>query len=230
MNQDEPIELNKERRLNHAINKLAMDEAPSRDLWPGIQSRIELDISQNVGENKVQNTRQKNIETKFSHSGWKNWAVAASLVLCVGSLSLSWNQLEKAEAIYAHVDLIEKRLVEAENESDRTNKIVTKRASYEPTINGTNIEYVRQIEAMETEFKVAKARLMARISMNQQHIGGELFKKIETDLLEIESATRVLKNAMIEQNVDTHFAHLLQATYEQELTVLTQLAKLDNAI
>jgi len=227
MSSEELIDLDKERRLNKAISGLQEAESTERDLWPDIRSRIE---SSAIGMNSTEASMKK-LETKLSGPRWINWAVAASLVVCVGSLSLSWHQLEKAEAIYAHIGgMNDGVLKEADANLLANTKERLENASFSAYSQSPQAEYVRQVEAMETEFKVAKAGLMARISMNSAQIDEALFKQIETELLEIERATLVLKKAMGKQHIDANFTNLLRVTYQQELTVLTQLAKLDTTI
>ncbi len=247
MNRQKTIDLDKERRLNQAIKQLATEEPPCNDLWPAIQDEIntiECTRSQSgdlFGSDN--NYSRKNIETKLFKQSWNSWVIAASLVVCVGSVSYSWVQLEKADAIYAEVNHIQQQIdsklalpdPQAEGktvsfEPKGTEKLssAANRRTDSDVVNADY--YVRQVDAMEKDFKAARASLMARISMNRANIDEALLTQIETELMEIERATLVLKKAMGRQQVDANFTNLLRLTYQQELTVLTQLAKLDTTI
>lgn len=251
MSHQKPIDLEKERRLNLAIEQLASEEATTHDLWPRIESQIKAESQSSNSSHAIpsdssdvfKTNSQKNVETKLLSRSWNSWAIAASLVVCVGSVSYSWMQLEKADALYAEVNQIKQQI--GANLDSTTHAVTRKNVSFEPNANeesnllSTNAVdsrevnadyYVRQVDAMEKEFKAARASLMARIAMNGAHIDEALLTQIETELMEIERATLVLKKAMGRQQVDANFTNLLRLTYQQELTVLTQLAKLDTTI
>ncbi len=235
---EKTIDLEKERKLNQAIAQLKTAEATPSDLWPGIAERI----ASNPSAGK---SAKKNAETKLFASRWHNWAIAASLVLCVGSLTYSWHQVDKANAVYAQASEIQAKL-EAELQQNGQAQTQSGEVSIEsqglsnPRIASVSFQtndssevdasyYRRQVDQMEKEFKAAKASLMARISMNRANIDEALLRQIETELMEIERASLVLKKAMGQQ-FDANFTNLLRVTYQQELTVLSQLAKLDNTI
>ncbi|MBV1909865.1 MAG: hypothetical protein KUG78_11125 [Kangiellaceae bacterium] len=243
MSNDKYIDLGKERQLNQALGELADEEITARNLWPEIESRLndsltavnnhKESVSSNVGhESQHSLSTTKNLETKLYKQRWIGWSIAASLIVSIGSVTLGLHQLEKAEAIYAHIELREE--LHARRDSDAINAVQVKSSGQSHYSNSSDeiahVEYIRQLELMEREFKVAKAGLMARISMNQSRIDESLLKKIEVDLLGIETATRLLKNAIGNQPADANFTNLLRTTYQQELTVLTQLAKLDTTI
>ena len=243
MNDQQPIDLDKERRLNHAIGRLADSESTPSDLWPSVKAQIlALDeISASAGaDNQAQ--PMTNVETKLFAWRWNSWAIAASLMLCVGSVTYSWQQLAKAKAIYAqvsemqaHIETHQSLLANAANKNSLTNNAIAEQTKQWSLNSADNSEvnseyYSKQVAAMEREFKTAKASLMARISMNRTNIDEALFSQIEIELMEIERATLVLKKAMGRQQVDANFTNLLRVTYQQELTVLTQLAKLDATI
>lgn len=251
MTHQKTIDLEQERRLNQAIKQLASEEQTAHDLWPSIKSKIQADVktsssesaSSSAGADSVKVVPQKNVETKLFARSWNSWAIAASLVICVGSVSYSWMQLEKADAIYAEVNQIQQKLnsnLEAASQTASGSTVSLKPASKENSdllpasiIDSREVNadyYVRQVDAMEKEFKAAKASLMARIAMNRANISEALLTQVETELMEIERATLVLKKAMGRQQVDANFTNLLRLTYQQELTILTQLAKFDTTI
>ena len=221
VNTEQPVNLDKERRLNKAVVNLAKEAIPIQELWPNIKRKLEH-VSSIDGPKE---NNKKEFETKLLDSRWKNWSIAASLALCISSLSFSWHQLDKAEAIYAK---IEQR--EVYTEMGRVAAVNHAHFNDYDENQFVQVVHVRQMESMEREFKVAKAGLMARISMQQSHISKALIKQIQTELLEVETASIVLKKAMVNQAFDADIANLLRVTYQQELTVLVQLARLDSTI
>jgi len=198
MKKDEPINLNQERKLNQLLDQqiagLATEEATSRDLWMDIESKI------TAAKPKASSKEHKN-------NRWASWAIAASLVISLGSLGLSWNNLRQAESIYAQIEIQKS----------------TQQQNYRNSVH-------YQIEMMEQEFKLAKVGLMSQISMNRNNIDKPLLSEIERDLSVINKAAELLKSAIEKQPENTEYPKLLRATYQQELVVLTQLAKLDNSI
>jgi len=198
MKEDEPIDLNQERKLNHLLDQqiagLATEESTSRDLWMGVES-------------KITDVESKSSSTEHKKNRWASWAIAASLVISLGSLGMSWNNLRQAESIYAQIEIQKS----------------TQQQSYR-----SSVQY--QVELMEQEFKLAKVGLMSQISMNRDNIDKPLLAEIERDLSVINKAAELLKSAIEKQPENTEYPKLLRATYQQELTVLTQLAKLDNSI
>jgi len=198
MKEDEPIDLNQERLLNQKIACLATEEATPRDLWSSIESEI------SITNDKAQD---KSATPNHKKNAWASWAIAASLVISLGSLGLSWNNLRQAESLYAQIEL---------DKSDQ-------KQDYRKTVH-------YQVDLMEQEFKLAKVGLMSQISMNRNHIDKSLLLEIEKDLSVINKATSLLKTAIDKQPDNTEYPKLLRATYQQELAVLTQLAKLDTSI
>jgi anti-sigma-K factor RskA len=220
MKNSDSIDLNQERKLASEIQSLAVEGSPSEDLWPAIEKRIR--VYESLPKlNKPESSG--NSETKFYRAKWIPWAIAASLVVSLGSLSISWQQLEKAEVLLAEL--------EQPNRS-KTIEAAEAQVSYasldasSPNEKGLQT----QVNLMEQEFKLARVGLMSRIAMNRSKIDKSLLKDIQERLQEVESAADVLKQAIAEQPNNLVLAELLKTTYQQELNVLTQLAKLDNTI
>jgi hypothetical protein len=244
MNDQNPIDLDKERKLNQAIDQLAKFENTSVDLWPSIKKRIEpsskLNLhganqsqAQTVYNQKADATYSTSVVTNLFSSRWNSWAIAVSLLVCIGSVTYSLQQLDKADEVLAQAIQLQQNGATKANLESQTD-FGADRVAYNETsaIHGevNSSYYVHQVDQMEKEFKAAKASLMARISMNSANFDKALIKQIETELMEIERATLVLKKAMGRQQLDENFTNLLRVTYQQELTVLTQLAKLDTTI
>ncbi len=188
------IDLSQERALNEQINSLAREQDMANDRWPEIKANI---------------TRA---ETKYYTARWIPWAIAASLVISLTSVTYSWNNLQQAKSLYARMENLQNVEQPGIQDSDYEN----------------SIEY--QVNLLEQEFKIAKAGLLSQISMNRAHIDEKLFLDIENQLTDIEQAVLLLKSAIKQQPENTNLPRLLTTTYQQELAVLTQLAKLDTNI
>lgn len=198
------VELSQERLLNEQIKQLPQAQATPIDLWPEIKSAIVRP------------------ETKYYTARWIPWAIAASLVVSLVSVTYSWNSLQQAKSLYAKIENAPNELnVETNNSS--LQKAALQNVSYE-----NSLQY--QVNQLEQEFKIAKAGLLSQISMNRAHIDKKLFLEIENQLVDIEQAVVLLKSAIKEQPDNTNLPKLLTTTYQQELAVLTQLAKLDTSI
>ncbi len=229
MKDDELINLNKERRLNQKIELLEDREVMDTDLWPSIKQQILLDKNKT---RRGQDDWQKNemsldrsrldrhdaSKSQYYTPRWIPWAIAASLLVSVGSVTFSWRALNQAESIYAELDQVK------ESGSENSGfEVLTSNVQDSKGI-------ANQVKLMEQEFTLAKASLMSRISMNQKRIDDTLLKDINDRLLEIELATKSLKDAIGKNPEEESLHSLLKMTYQQELTVLTQLAKLDSSI
>ena len=188
------IDLSQERALNEQINSLAQEQDMANDLWPDIKANIARP------------------ETKYYTARWIPWAIAASLVISLTSLTYSWNNLQQAKSLYARMENVQNVEPPRIQDSDYEN----------------SIQY--QVNLLEQEFKIAKAGLLSQISMNRAHIDEKLFSDIEIQLTDIEQAVLLLKSAIKQQPENTNLPRLLTTTYQQELEVLTQLAKLDTNI
>ncbi len=225
MENSDSIDLNQERKLASEIQNLAVESSPSEDLWPGIEQRIRAYESL-PNLNKGESSRRS--ETKFYRAKWIPWAIAASLVVSLGSLSISWQQLEKAEVLLAELEQPRRSNV-IEGNVIKGNEVQASYASLDTSSsNGKGLQ--TQVNLMEQEFKLARVGLMSRIAMNRSKIDKNLLKDIQERLQEVESAASILKQAIAEQPNNLVLAELLKTTYQQELNVLTQLAKLDNTI
>ncbi len=198
MKDSDLTDLGQERALNEQIAALSNEEVMHNDVWPSVKRVISRP------------------ETKFYTARWIPWAIAASLVVSLGSLSVSWNNLQQAKSLYAQAE-------QSNLEQQDVDELAHLRSMYEQSLD-------YQVSLMEQEFKVAKVGLVSRISMNRAHIDEKLFEEIEKQLTEIEKATQLLKLAIRSQPANSNLPRLLRATYQQELAVLTQLAKLDTSI
>lgn len=194
MKETELIDLSEERALNEQIASLAKEEAMQNNLWPNIRASI------------------TKLETKYYTARWIPWAIAASLVVSLASVTYSWNNLQHAESLYAKMENLQNV------DQNRPQGL-----AYQSSIQF-------QVDLLEQEFKVAKAGLFSQISMNRAHINEKLFSEIENQLADIEQAVGLLKSAIKQQPDNTNLPRLLTTTYQQELAVLTQLAKLDTSI
>ncbi|WP_444997878.1 hypothetical protein [Aliikangiella sp. IMCC44359] len=139
--------------------------------------------------------------TKAYKSRWIPIAMAASLLISFAALWMSWSYFEDAKQLYA------------------TNHQL-KADSKERNIQA-------QIKSMEHEYSLAKSALLAQIGMNSAHTERNLLADVKSNLIIIEQATQALKSAIMQQPEDPALIKLLNATYQQELVVLTKLAKLN---
>jgi len=158
-------------------------------------------------ESRIKGVNSQSGRNNHNTNSWIWWGIAASLVISVGSLGFSWNHLRQAEILYAQMEIQQ----------------MSKKDDYKKTLN-------YQVDLMEQEFKLAKVGLISQISMNQTHIDKLLFSEIQRDLMGINQAAKQLKMAIEKQPDNAEFPKLLRATYQQELSVLTRLAKLDASI
>jgi len=200
MKETDLIDLSEERALNEQIASLAKEEAMQNDLWPNINTSI------------TKFETKDRLETKYYTARWIPWAIAASLVISLASVTYSWNNLQQAESLFAKLENLQ---------NVDQNKL--QGLAYQSSIQF-------QVDLLEQEFKIAKAGLFSQISMNRAHIDEKLFSEIENQLTDIEQAVVLLKSAIKQQPGNISLPRLLTTTYQQELTVLTQLAKLDTSI
>lgn len=200
LKETELIDLSQERALNVQIASLAKEESMKNDLWPGIKTGIAKFETKN------------RLETKYYTARWIPWAIAASLVVSLASVTYSWNNLQHAESLYAKME-------NQQNANENNSQDLVYQSS---------IQF--QMDLLEQEFSIAKAGLFSQISMNRAHIDEKLFSEIENQLADIEKAVVLLKSAIKQQPDNTNLPRLLTTTYQQELAVLTQLAKLDTSI
>ncbi len=206
MNETELIDLSEERALNEPIASLLKEEATPNNLWPDIKTRI-MEL-----ETKCRLEKTHRLEAKYYTARWIPWAIAASLVVSLFSVIYSWDHLQHAESLYAEIENLKK-----------SNENKTQERVYENSIQF-------QVDLLEQEFRVAKVGLLAQISMNRVHIDEKLFLEIKNQLVDIEQAVVLLKSAIKQQPDNSNLPRLLTSTYQQELAVLTQLAKLDTSI
>ena len=185
MKNEQTLDLNKERELQRHIADLATEDEPQLDLWSGIKARIE--------------------QPKFISRTpkWIPWAVAASLIVSIGSVSFSWQNLQNAEEIYSQL----------------------KTETNHEQLSGLN-----QVALIEDSYKIAKASLMETIVKPNSSIDSQLMSQIEDRLVDIEFAAALLKVAIEKQPTDSQLHLLLKATYQQELEILTQIAKLETKL
>ena len=203
MKESDFIDLNQERRLNLQIASLEKEQAMQNNLWPNIEASIVRP------------------EIKYYTAKWIPWAIAASLIISIGSVTFSWNHLRQAEALYAQID---------ENKSNQialNDRIADKEKNNQLQYR-KSVSY--QVEQMEQEYKLAKVELMKIIAMNPSQIEERLLKDIEKTLIDIEHAALTLKAAINQQPDNNNLPLLLKATFQKEISVLTQLAKLDSSI
>ena len=184
MNNDSPVDINKEKKLLEAIQSLPDAETPSRDLWAGIADQL---------------TKR---ETKTYTPRWIPWAIAATLLLSFSSVFVSWTNLQTANQALAENNISNQKVI------------------------GVHA----QLKAMEQEFGLAKSALLSQIAMNSTQTDADLMSDVKSNMIIIEQATNQLKAAIIKQPENPSLQKLLQATYQQELVVLTQLAKLDTGV
>jgi len=182
MKNEETLDLNKERDLQKHIADLATDEEPGVNLWTGIKAKIE--------QPKVVSRVPK----------WIPWAVAASLIISIGSVSFSWQNLQQAKDIYSQL--------EAETNYEESRELT-------------------QVALIEDSYSIAKASLMKTIFRLNSGIDSQLMSQIEDQLVDIQLAATLLKVAIKKQPTDSQLPLLLKATYQQELEILTQIVKLD---
>lgn len=188
MNEKEIADLAQERTLNQQIASLAKEQATATNLWPGIKAEITAPV------------------IKQATAKWIPWAIAASLIVSVGSVVFSLSNLRQAEVLYAQIEAQESEW-----------------SPYQRSVS-------YQVELMEKEYRQAKIELMKSITMNHSRIDTDIILEVEATLLGIEHATTMLKAAIKEQPDNDRLPLLLKATYQQEISVLTQLAKLERSI
>ena len=140
-------------------------------------------------------------ETKIYNRRWMPVALAASLVVSFGAVWLSWNNLQTAKAFYA--------------------------SSQQGIDEQNQLSIQSQIDTMEHEYGLAKSALLAQIGMNSANSDEDLLADVKSNLIIIEQATSELKAAIAKQPEDPALLKLLNTTYQQELAVLSNLAKLN---
>lgn len=143
-------------------------------------------------------------EIKSYTPRWIPWSIAATLMVSLASFFVSWNNLQSAQQLMA------------------INTVQATRGE----ISDINL----QIKVMEQEYGLAKSALLAQIGSHADEIDNNLLRDVKSNLLIIERATDELKSAINKQPENPSFPKLLKATYQQELVVLSQLAKLNQDI
>jgi len=147
-------------------------------------------------------------EEKSVRNTWISWSAVATLTLSVGILAFSWNKLEQAELMMKQAESIS--------------------VQYEERL-------ISQLDSMEREYRLARSTFLAQIQYNSQDqvVDGEE-NNLQSDLYEqlvvFEKATNELKAAIKAQPSDPNLPKLLKATYQQELAVLSKLAKLNQNV
>lgn len=177
------VDLNQDKALSQAMRNLAFEAEPERDLWPEIAAKLPAR------------------ETKGYNRRWMPVAIAASLVLSLGAVWYSWQNLQQAKAYYVQ--------------------------SQQPSRAQSQVDIHDQIKMMEHEYGLAKSALLAQIGMNAAQSDEDLLTDVKSNLIIIEQATNELKAAIAQQPENPGLLKLLNATYQQELAVLSQLAKLN---
>ncbi|MCF6194185.1 MAG: hypothetical protein L3J46_07625 [Kangiellaceae bacterium] len=185
MKNEETLNLNKERELQGRIANLAREDEPRVDLWPGIKTKIEQPM------------------VTYRMPKWIPWAIAASLIVSIGSVRFSWQNLQQAKEIYSQI---------------KTETIVE------------DSSRMTQVALIEDSYQTAKASLMDIIVRSNSSIDSRLMSEIEDKLIDIELAAALLKVAIKKQPTDSQLPLLLKATYQQELEILTQIEKLDKSL
>lgn len=165
---------------NEALNGLAWDITPDRDLWPDISSRIKF-----VERSKL----SKAIKRK--HLSWSNLAVAACLVMACAAVVMS------SMAYY------------------RTQQTHQMQASY--------IEYQKaQIALMEQQHSLVRAQFVGLLSGDMGELNATTAAEIQTVLMTFDVARETLKNAILEQPLNTKYPSKLANNYQQELKLLNK--------
>ncbi|MET1255134.1 hypothetical protein [Aliikangiella maris] len=168
--------------------QLPVEQAPERDLWPAIENRLQAPV------------------TKIYNRRWIPLAIAASLLLSIMSLGISWQHLQKAEQTLAQAQLIKLQYANVEQ--------------------ATTADVNTQIKAMELEYHAAKSALLMQIGLNQSPTEHNLLAEVSGNLMIIEHATQELKAALAKKPADPLLINLLNSTYQQELAVLSKLVKI----
>ena len=134
---------------------------------------------------------------------WVPWAMAATLLISFGIFVASWQNLQQAQRLVA----------QEQNERSVTSSVIAD-----------------EIKMMEQDYGLAKSALLAQIAVKSADIDTDLLSDVKTNLIIIEQATSELKGAIELQPENPALPQLLKATYQQELVVLSQLAKLSQDI
>ena len=141
-----------------------------------------------------------NHETKAYNRRFAPLALAASLLISITAVGFSVHNLQEAKQLQAASQL------------------------WEQSKSTSSIE--EQIQTMEQDYGLAKSVLLAQIGMNLANANDDLLIDVKTNLMIIEQATDELKATIIKRPEETRLLNLLNATYQQELVVLSQLARL----
>jgi len=168
-------------RWQEALEQLPQEMTPSHDLWPAIAQRL-----------------QPQVQREARHGNWMPWAMAATVLLSCGALTLSWRNLQDARSLVAH-----QQFAVAEN------------------------TVVSQLAAMEQEYRLARSALLTQIGYLSADTDPNLVAYVQQNLADIDRATDNLKSAIREHPEDPSLPALLQSTYQQELAVLTEVARLN---
>lgn len=139
--------------------------------------------------------------TKAYTPKWIPWAFAATLLISFSCVFLSWNNLQNANELIAKNQLV----IES----------------------GVNNDIQSQIKLMTQEYSLAKSTLLIQIGNNGARSDSDLMSEVKSNLIIIEQATDELKAAILKQPNNPSLPSLLKTTYQQELVVLSQLAKIN---
>ncbi|WP_196140570.1 hypothetical protein [Aliikangiella sp. G2MR2-5] len=197
---ESPIDINQQKQLSDALAKLPMEMKPDPEVW----SRIETTILSDQQSGRTNGASS----IIYRQSKWFSWGMAASLVLSAGMLFFSWQNLNQAKILMADMSSQQQILID-----DKARQAM--------------VESMNYVESMDREYRLARTALLTQIRYNSNVNDSSILDEIETNLAVIEKATINLKNAIAAEPDNPQLPKLLQATYQQELALLSQLARLN---
>ena len=188
-------------------NKIISSLDEQRELKSDIaELSVEKDPSRDLWPAIVNRLEPRKPQTQ--RQGVVPWAVAATLVMSVGLFALSWHNYRQAEAFYAQATAIND--------------------AYQDGL-------MDQLDAMEREYRLARTSYLSQIQFENSQLtrlasGESVPEDIASQLVAFQSAAENLKAAIRSQPSNPNLPRLLKATYQQELSVLSQLARLNKNV
>jgi len=185
-------------RPENLINRLDWDIEPSRDLWPDIQNKLEIQETpalRAMPKLELDTSDSEQVKLPRHTVNQKPWlavSMAACMMLALGAFIMSSMSFQRTQETYEL------------------------QASY--------IEYQKsQISLIEQQHSQVRAQFTALLSGDLGSIDSATVAEIEMVLLTIDDASLELKQAILAQPTNSNYAAKLARTYKEELKLLNRI-------
>ena len=173
-----------EHDLSQQIAELDWDSQPRRDLWPDISSKI-----------RFANNKTKHRNTRKSY--WIPTAIAASLVLAIGSVMFS--------------SMLYQQNQDQQNLADQ--KYQSAMALYQQA----------QLQLIEQQHQMVRFQFAGLLQNQRENLDPDFLAEAENLIENIDFAAAEIKNAISTQPNNPNYTSMLVRTYQQELKLLNKV-------